>query len=344
MGTEMVIHTLEELNAFLNDKGVLEIAVRNKKKKFKDFYKVIIDAAQNGQEKEAADKVLHILNKNNILNEKNLHQLNNVALMKQAGFLLNGFNLCATCAGFAIMYEKLDKMSSEINRQINQARKEMKDIHDLHDDYEFNKVLSEHMDMMDCEKKQQPYSEEKLRQLVDAEYNVLTLLINTLQKDVAGDHQALVVSIYSMLDMLTASLRKFDETYYYNNQAALTDQDPWHLSHSKWMSIYEKLSSDWCVEKYQDIGTFDMDLSTDQVDAYYTTLLDQTADLKEEVEDNQAFIIAFGNPEALTTYRQLSSKEVAETVDQAIRDSGADLTNPDIVRTFQNAMQQAALV
>ena len=66
MGAEVVIHTLEELNAFLNENGILEIAMRDQKKKFDTFYKVIIDAAQNGQEKEAVDKVINILNKNNI--------------------------------------------------------------------------------------------------------------------------------------------------------------------------------------------------------------------------------------------------------------------------------------
>lgn len=343
MGAELVIHTLEELKAFLNDNGILEIAMRNQKKRFKNFEKVIIDVAQNGQEKELADKVIQALNKNNLLNQKNLKLLGNIAQMQQLGLLLNGLNLCATCAGFAIMYAKLDKMSSEINKQINQVRKEMKDINDLHAEHEFNKVLSEHTDMLDCEKKQQPYTEEKMRQLVDAEYNVLTLLISTLRKDVAGDHEALIFSIYSMLAMLTVSLRKFDEIYYFNNRAALENQDPWHLSHSKWMSVYEKLSSDWCVEKLQDIATFDMDLTTDQVDAYYITMLDQTTDLKEEVEDNQALILAFGSPEALTNYRQLSSKEIADTVEQAIRDSGADLADPAIAETFQSAMQQAAI-
>lgn len=343
MSAELVIRTLEELKAFLNENGMLEIVIRGQKKKIKDFQKVIIDIAQKGQEKEVADKVIQALNKNNILNDKNIRLLDSITQVPQLGFLLNGFNLCATCAGFAMMYAKLDNMSAEINRQISQARKEMKDINDLHADYEFNKVLSEHSDMLDCEKKQQPYSEDKLRQLVDAEYNVLTLLISTLQKDVAGDHKALVFSIYSMLAMLTVSLRKFDETYYFNNQKALSSQDPWHLSHGKWMSVYEKLSSDWCVEKLQDIATFDMDLTTDQVDAYYHTMLDQTADLKEEVEDNQALILAFGTPEALTDYRRLSSKEVTETVEKAIRESGADLTNPAIAQTFRNALQQAAI-
>ena len=162
MGAELVIHTLEELKAFLNDNGILEIAMRNQKKRFKNFEKVIIDVAQNGQEKELADKVIQALNKNNLLNQKNLKLLGNIAQMQQLGLLLNGLNLCATCAGFAIMYAKLDKMSSKINKQINQVRKEMKDINDLHAEHEFNKVLSEHTDMLDCEKKQQPYSEEKL--------------------------------------------------------------------------------------------------------------------------------------------------------------------------------------
>ena len=70
MGAEMIIHTLEELKAFLNDNGILEIAMRNQKKRFKNFEKVIIDVAQNGQEKELADKVIQALNKNNIFNER----------------------------------------------------------------------------------------------------------------------------------------------------------------------------------------------------------------------------------------------------------------------------------
>ncbi len=339
----IVIRTLEELKPFLNDQGLMEIAVRNENEQFKNFVKVLINIPKDTDVKEMADNVIDILNKNNHLNVQNLKLLSNVQQFQKFGLLLNGLNLCATCAGFTIMYAKLDCMSAEINLQINQVRKEMKDIHGLHADYEFNKVLSEHTNMLDCEKKQMPYSEEKLRQLVDAEYNVLSLLISTLQKDISGDHQALIFSIYSMLAMLTVSLRKFDEVYFLNNHKALENQDPWHSSHSKWMSVYDKLSSDWCAEKLQDIGTFDLDLTTDEVDAYYMTMLEQAVDLKEEVVDNQALIQAFGNMDALTAYRRLSTQQVADTVKAAFRNAGVDTTNPIIAETFQTAMQQAAL-
>lgn len=93
METELVIHTLEELKAFLNDNGILEIAMRNQKKRFKNFEKVIIDVAQNGQEKELADKVIQALNKNNLLNQKNLKLLGNIAQMQQLGLLLNGLTV-----------------------------------------------------------------------------------------------------------------------------------------------------------------------------------------------------------------------------------------------------------
>ena len=342
-GGALVIRTLEDLKAFQNKEGVMEIAVRNANKRFKRIEKVIINAAQAGNQNELADKVLGALNQNNLLNQKNLKLLGYIAKINNLGFLLNGLNLCATCAGFAIMFAKLDKMSAEINQQINQVRKDMKDINDLHADYEFNKVLSEHTDMLDCEKKLQPYSEDKMRCQVDSEYNLLMLLISTLQKEVAGDREALVFSVFSMLAMFTVSLRKFDEVYYFNNHAALENQDPWHLAHGKWMSIYEKLSSDWFVERLQDIATFDMQLSADQTDAYYLTMKEQVSDYREEVEDNQTLILAFGNMEALAEYRKMSSKEVADAVEKAFSDADVDLKDSDVAAAYQNAMQQAAI-
>ena len=102
-------------------------------------------------------------------------------------------------------------MSAEINQQLAQLQQTVKGQQDLQSGYEFNKVLSEHTNMLDCEKKQHPYSEDQMRQLVDMEYNVLMLLIDSYRKEVAGDHEALIFSIFSLLAMLTVSLRIFDE-------------------------------------------------------------------------------------------------------------------------------------
>lgn len=344
MNDTIHIDTLEQLKAFLNEKGVLEIAVRNQNKKFKTFQKVMINQLPETQEKELTQKVIQAINKNTRLNERNLNLLGNVAKVSKIGLLLNGLNLCATCAGFAIMYAKLDAMSSEINRQLNQLQKTVNQTQDLHNDYEFNKVLAEHTDMLDCQRKQQPYSEEKMRKLVDREYNLLMLLIRTFQMDVSDDSGSLIFSIISMLAMFTVSLRSFDELYYFNNRQVLGEADPWHMSHSKWMSVYDTLSSEWFIEKLQDYGTFETKLSTLGVDVYYISLLDQVADLRSEIEDNQALTVAIGDVELFKQYKEMCAKEVADSIEAAYREAGSGLDEETVSAAYQSAMQQAALV
>ncbi len=343
MSDMLVIETLEQLKAFLNEKGMMEIAVRNQNRRFKTFQKVMISNLPETQEKELTQKVIHALNKNTQMNERNLNLLGNVAKLEEIGMLLNGLNLCATCAGFAIMYAKLDAMSSEINQQLYQLEKTVKQTQDIQNDYEFKKVLAEHTDMLDSQRRQQPYSEGKMRELVDREYNVLTLLISSFRKDISGDKSALIFSIFSMLAMFTASLRYFDELYYFNNRQVLGEKNAWHLSHEKWMSVYDELSSEWFIEKLQDYGMFDTKLSTLEVDIYYISLMDQVADLRSEIEDNQALIIALGDDELFRKVKEMNAKEIADSIESAYREAGSDLAEETVIAAYQNGMQQAAM-
>lgn len=343
MSNTVVIETLEQMKAFLNEKGVMEIAVRNQNKRFRAFQKVMINNLPGTQEKELAQKVIHAINKNTLMNERKLKLIGEVAKLEKIGILLNGLNLCSTCAGFAILYAKLDAMSSEINQQIYQLQKTIRQSQDIQNDYEFNKVLADHTDMLDSQRKQQPYSEGKMRELVDREYNVLMLLISSFQKDISGDRSALIFSIFSMLAMFTVSLRNFDELYYFNNRQALGDKDVWHLAHDKWMNVYDTLSSEWFIEKLQDYGTFETKLSTVGVDVYYISLLDQVADLRGEIEDNQALIIAIGDIELFKQFKEMSAKEIVDSIESAYKEVGSDLDEGTVRTAYQNAMQQAAM-
>ena len=78
MSNTVVIENLEQLKAFLNEKGVMEIAVRNQNKRFKTFQKAVINNLPETEEKELAQKVIHALNKNTQLNERKLNLLGNV--------------------------------------------------------------------------------------------------------------------------------------------------------------------------------------------------------------------------------------------------------------------------
>lgn len=342
MSDTVVLTTWEQMKAFLNDKGVMEIVTRQQDGKIETIQKVMVSNLSETQE-ELSQKVIHALNKNTLLNERNLNLLGSVARLEKIGILLNGLNLCATCAGFAIMYAKLDAMSLEINQQLCQLQKTVKQTQDIRNDYEFNKVLAEYTNMLDSQRKQQPYSEEKMLSLVDREFNVLWLLISSFQKDVSGDKGTLIFSIFSLLSMFTVSLRTFDELYYFNNRQALGEENVWYSAHDRWMSVYDTLSSQWFIEKLQDYGMFEAHLSTLNVDVYYISLLNQVADLRSEIEDNQALIIAIGDMELFRQYKEMSSKEIADTIESAFREAGSDLDEETVTTAYQDAMQLAAI-
>ena len=242
MSNVVKIDTLDQLMEYANEKGIIEIALRNKKKRFKTFEKVIINSLPDLQEKELAQKVICEINSKMHFNERNLRMLVNVAKIGKVEILLNSLNMCTSCAGFAIMYQKLDALSVEIHQHLHQVQTVLKQTLDIHNAFEYNQVLQEHSNMLDCQRKQQPYSEEQLRVLVDREYNLLSLLIHTYQLDVSENHNSLICSIFAMLSMFTVSLLAFDELYYFNNRQVLGSEEPWHLSHHKRMEVFRKTS------------------------------------------------------------------------------------------------------
>jgi hypothetical protein len=344
MSEPMVLESLEQLKPFLNKDNVLEIVTRGMRSKYQTFQKAVLSDVPQSKEKELVEKAIHSLNKNTKLSEKNLSLVRNVAQLQQLDLVLNGLNLCATSAGFAIMYAKLDSMSAEINQQINQLGSVVKKGHDVQTGYEFKKVLSDYQDMLDSRRRQQPYSEEKMRGLVDRVYNVLSLLISVLQKGISSDCKTLITSIFSLLSMLTVSLRYFDELYYFNNYKVLGGAGAWHSAHDKWMGVFDTLSSEWFVEKLQDYGTFEAKLNTIDVDVYYISLIDQVMELRQEVEDNQELISSIGDLKVLQAFREYSDREVKETIEAAFREAFEGIDDPSAVEIQKNALEQVALL
>ena len=318
MGEVININTIEQLIQFLNENGFMEVAIRNKNKTFAKIQKVCVDGLMQNelQNKETLENILNAINKSNVINEKNLKLMANVANLQKIGLLLNGLNLCASCAGFAIIYAKLEKMSAEIGQQIDKVKNLIKQGQDVQIDYEFNKVLADHTDMLDCRRKQQPYSEERMRDLVDREYNVLSLLINVFQKDISANNEATVFSVFALLSMFTVSLKYFDEIYYVNNQV-LGENELWHTSHDKWLGIYETLLSQQFIEKLQDYAAFETNMNTLEIDAYCKNLTDYVIDRKEVIEDNQTLIAALGDVSLLEKFNEMINKEVKDMISEA---------------------------
>lgn len=342
MSNTIMVDALAQLAPYLNDKNVLELVIRGKNQRISAFQKVALNDLQQGEGKALMEKVIQGLNQNAAHSEKTSALLRSVVQSQNLGLVLNGINLCTTCVGFAIMYEKLDKMGTEINQQIGKLQNIIKQGTDIQTTYEFNKVLADHTDMLDCRKKQQPYDEKQLRELVDKEYNVLMLLLDVLKYDVADNHKSIIETAVSLLAMMTVSLCYFDESYYFNNKEVLAEKEPWHSSHEKWMGAYSKMREKWFIELLQDYGSFETNLTTLGVDVYCTAILDQVAESRQKVEDNQMLIIAIGDAGVLHTLQEQLQADIEKTLSAAINDAFKDAEDPDTLGVRDRALKQVA--
>lgn len=341
--TVEVIKELAEMKKFVNEKGIIEIVVRGRNNRIKAFQKAQLADMPEQAVKEMADKMLQALNTNTHFSKEYFDLMQKMASSQQLGVVLNGLNLCVSSAGFAVLYAKMDAMSSEINQQLNQVQDEIHQSNDIQSMYEFNKVLADYTDMLDSKRRKQPYSENRMRDLVDREYNVLTMLVSIFQKQIASDNRDLINSIFSLLSMFTVSLCDFDEQYYFNNHDVLGDMDAWHSSHVKWMGIYDTLSASWFMELLQDHGMFETNLSVQGVDMYYLTMLDQVRTLRQTVEDNQTMIQLIGDEEALRNIKEASEAEVKEIIGEALDDAFKESDAPAAKEYYQQAMRNAVL-
>ena len=68
------------------------------------------------------------------------------------------------------------------------------------------------------------------------------------------------------------------------------------------------------------------------------------ADLREEIEDNQALIIAAGDIDLLRQFKEYTSKDVLDSIEDAFEKAGSEMDEETVRRAYQEAMQQAAMV
>lgn len=265
---------------------------------------------------------------------KNLSKIQNIAL------ILDGVNLVSTWATFAILYEKLNSMEEEIVGAIEKVQQSLNKGTELHIKAEYNKVISDYQDMLDCRKKQKPYSEEQMRKLVDSLYVVLDMMIDSLKSDLIDNKDNMILTVFMMLSMYTASLRFFDEQYYFNYKDILSGDEVWHTSHNKWMSLYDTLTQSWFVELLQDHGIFDLDLNTDEMDTYYNEFLEQVQDQKQEVIDNQEIILTLKDTSLLNVFHEKTNEEIHNELEKEISEMFNGIEGEDASKLYDSLHNQ----
>ncbi len=313
------IHVLEDLRKYLNDKGLIEIVIRDKNKRYKVFQKVVIDDLKQDELAEKVQQAVDLLHQKIHEGERALNVLNNISKLNKLSIVLEGANLCATCVGFAIMSAKLDKISAQIADVVALYQENVA----INANFEFKKVLSEHSNMLDCRKKQKYYTEDQMRELIDDEYNVLELLIDIFSSGISNSREELLIAILSLAQMLSVSLRYFDEIYYYDNKEKIGNGEYWHLSHNKWMDAFDRLSSTDFIKQIQDYGIFEKALNTIENDCFYIGIYDQVKSLKQDVEDNQEMIAAIDNKELFDIVMNGINQETKEEIAAALEEVGA---------------------
>ena len=312
-----IINSIEQLMQFLNDKGVLEIAQRRKDQKFKEFQNVIIDPSLlNRAQEQIQNEIKKALNINNDLIKSSLSKINAVTCLSSVGIILEAVNLCATCAGFIIMFEKLKKISGKVDALVNTV----KSSNQIQTNFELNKILSEHANMLDSRKTKNDYSEEKMRILVDDEFNVLKMLIDTFLLETTNERNNLVLSIYSLASMLTVSIMYFDELYYYNNKDRISNGEYWHSSHNRWMSELDRLSSAEFISKIQDFGDF-----------------------IQEINDNQSLIQAFDSDMNFKNYNEITNQTLKEEINEAFKEANVHFENNEIADILNDAFKKVGI-
>ena len=346
MSSIQYVNSIEQLKPFLNNKGVLEIVTRNQGRQYAPFVNVALDNTQSEQ-RELAEKAFNQVREatrgSQIDLELTAARVQALSGIGYANLILNAANLSATCAGFMVIYNEIQQVSNDINSRLNQLDETVRKSFDIDHKRRFNKVLANHNDMLDSIRRQQPYTEREMRELVDDEHRMIELLLNTLKADVSNDQGSLIALLFTMLGMFTVSLCNYDELYYYNNPQIHNQPNPWHISHNSWMSTYEEMSSEWFIEKLQDYGVLELGLRTWEADELYCSMLLQVIEEKEKVEDNQALIVAFETKEIMQRYKELAEKDIVDTIRKAYREAGAGMDKAEVEKACEETLQKAAL-
>ena len=319
MSERVVINTIEELLQFVNDKGVLEVYERDKKGRAKDVYNIILDKlSKHEEEKERLNKVLEELKNNTQIVDKGNKLLATTTQLSKFNLILSGVSLCATIAGFKIISDEITGLSSQIDQIIelqkksndNQARKE------------FTGILMDYKNMLDRRKNKKEYSEQEMLKLVNREYEALGYLIDSFLYETCNEI-SIIKPIFYLMDMLTASIKIYDEIYYFEYKDNANGRVTWHISHSDWEKIYNRILSKEFISRIQDYGMFTLNLNTFQTDAFYINLADQAFNALSEIKDNQKILVELDDPQLVKRYKAAVNAASEEEIRKSFEESGA---------------------
>lgn len=239
MAIDFAAESVEELCEKFGDK--FEVFLRNEKnKRFNQVYNVSIKKLIENIGKDSANAEL--IKKNLAKMQKSLGQLKTNSTVNT---LIGVGNLCATAVGFAIVMDELNSISKQIdeNKVLMQT---------INQDYVFDKferVLKDHMAMLDGRKGGIAFDEVGYRKLIDDEQSTLVLLYKTFINQSCVNRLEVFQASVTLAEMLSQTIFYFDSIYYFNHDKV----NDFYSGHESWLSIYELLTNSIFVDTLQDL-------------------------------------------------------------------------------------------
>ena len=338
-----LVSLLEQLRPFVNNRGFMEIIVRDQNGRFLPFYRIAINKLAGN--KAIVQQMLSSVGRlspanplglavnignsimsgaNMMLSARILKIVNELKMIGMASLGLGAANLCVSCAGFAMVHKELSVISNDIKSLVTA----FKEAQNIQANYEFEKVLAHHMNMLDCRKTKRYFDEEKMYELVVEEYTLLRLMLDLLNSSIKRtpeEFEKLITCIYSLADMLSVSMRYHDELYYFNTKGTAKEHVSWHTFDAQCMSVLDELSGEDFLEKLQDYALLDRKISTTDADIYIECLNKRINDAKQSIEDNRLLIETFDDKEKLDEYRKCSGEYFHAQLEENLAKEGIEI-------------------
>lgn len=341
MSNVLTITSIDQLVPLLNEKGIIEIVTRGKHQRFKAIQKIALDGlTQKEEQKQVVKKIMKSLNLNNHINASNLQMLSNISQLSQLSLLMSGLNLCATCAGFAIVCQKIDSMKEKICEVLSL----IKATNDSRLYQDFINCIQEHNKMLDHRKTKDYFSLNEMESLVVREYVTLESMLNDFSKKITGDKGSLIYAIMTIASMLSVSLRYYDEMYFFEYKDKVDSKNLWHTSHATWLSVFEKIKSPEFIKEIQNYGILELNLSTSECDAFYISVHDSALDYKQDIMDNQEILVALDSKEQYELFSEYCNEEVKKSIYAELEDNHELVQTATIKELFEDSMYKLGIM
>lgn len=224
----------------------------------------------------------------------------NVAL-SAAGIAVNLKEFHDIKAQLAVMQQSLEEVKSMLS--------DLKEVEEVKEITLYGKVLGNYSGLLEKVRLGEKITREELRIIVQDTDLLVNELYTLLMKGLLEDKESLLSCIFNLLPVYTDLLVRYDTVYREQPNAS-----GWDLDHDKWMKVFQDLSSEAFLNKFNVYSFIDCRCSHREATSAVRSLQYILAKDMEQVNDNQALLALLGSKEKLDELDQDLSLSADEQI------------------------------